>query len=117
LDNALNILEAEHNFISGRKAIEFLSFSLIKNLLMFRRNLHGAVVAWQAVSIVILVALLRSWRILLALVAPCRRHIVIILIENLDTPLAHLFLYHLPFRELLYARCRPIDFASKSSLG
>jgi hypothetical protein len=84
---------------------------------MLRRNLHGAVVAWQTVSIVILVTLLRGWRILLALVVASGRHIFIILIEYLDPPLVHLFLYHLPFRELLHTWCRPIDFPSKPSLG
>lgn len=84
---------------------------------MFRRNLHGAVMAWQTVAIVIFFALFRLWTMLLALVVSCGRRIIIIFVEDLDTPLVHLFLYHLPFRKLLHAWCGPIDFSSKPSLG
>ena len=73
--------------------------------------------AWQTVTIVIFFALLRVWAVLLALVAPCGGRIVIIFVKDLDPSLIHLFLDHLPFRELLHAWCRPIDFASKPSLG
>jgi len=117
LDNALNIFVAQHHFISGREAINFLCLSLFKHLLIFRRNLHGAVMAWQTVAIVIFFALFRVWTMLLGLVAACGRRIVFIFVEDLDPPLVHLFLNHFPFWELLHARCRPIDFTSKSSLG